>query len=605
MKQQFILFTTILSLAASAPQPQLPAEVDPEIVADIFGNSGFAGGYGGGAEDLSQPKEVTNSGIDGNSIGVVVNIVTEDAPADYSDPDPNGPEDKANVEINAEFDTCAEYTDLLGYECVPYYQCHNGTIITDGAGLIDVRNGFGALNVEESKCPGFLDVCCKDPDFIPPPPPKQVYRPRCGRRNTAGVGARIQGFNADESQFAEWPHMCAVLHDKKDDNGESTNLYKCGGSLIAPGVILTAAHCIKDLKPFPEQLKVRCGEWDTQNTIEPYPHQDRYGADVQIHPEFNPRNLANDFALIFMQEDYNLDYHIDTVCLPQPNNEFNFETCFATGWGKDKFGAEGEYQVILKEIGLSVVPKDTCENKLRGTRLGGKFKLDQSFMCAGGEAQKDTCKGDGGSPLVCQLKNDPTHYQQAGIVAWGIGCGEKGVPGVYADVSAAVCWIDYTMSCYYGENSGSQSTYWGYEQQQCGTWMDNKLSNLDVQIAGNPRLAKIFQAQKNAYSQCQVNWLTAVEETETGPYTNGGNSNANNNNNNNNSGGGLDLGGFERDASYSGGGIDSGLGNSASSEKVVDAASPYSAADSNSSAANAADAVVVEVAKEAAPGPVY
>jgi len=43
---------------------------------------------------------------------------------------------------------------------------------------------------------------------------------------------------------------------------------------------------------------VRCGEWDTQNQIEPYPHQDRYGADVQIHPEFNPRESVQLAALV-------------------------------------------------------------------------------------------------------------------------------------------------------------------------------------------------------------------------------------------------------------------------------------------------------------------
>ena len=35
--------------------------------------------------------------------------------------------------------------------------------------------------------------------------------------------------------------------------------------------------------------KVRCGEWDTQTTSEPRAHQDRYVADVAIHPEFNSR----------------------------------------------------------------------------------------------------------------------------------------------------------------------------------------------------------------------------------------------------------------------------------------------------------------------------
>merc|ERR1712213_277234 len=68
-----------------------------------------------------------------------------------------------------QYENCADYTEGFGYECVPYYQCSNGSIITDGAGLIDIRNGFAALNPEDSKCPGFLDVCCKDPDFVPPP----------------------------------------------------------------------------------------------------------------------------------------------------------------------------------------------------------------------------------------------------------------------------------------------------------------------------------------------------------------------------------------------------------------------------------------------------
>eukprot|EP00088_Acartia_fossae_P001385 TRINITY_DN1053_c0_g1_i4.p1 TRINITY_DN1053_c0_g1~~TRINITY_DN1053_c0_g1_i4.p1 ORF type:complete len:565 (-),score=223.37 TRINITY_DN1053_c0_g1_i4:192-1886(-) len=562
------LVLLLVSLAAAAPQ--LPADVDPEIVADIFGNSGFGGGYGGGGGSAAINDDGTSS--NGNQIDVVVNVVQESQPADYAPAEPSDPVDKATVEANAQFETCAEYTEQYGYMCVPYYQCHNGTIITDGAGLIDIRNGFGSLNPEDSKCEGFLDVCCKDPDFVPPPPPKVTYQPRCGKRNTAGVGARIQGFTQGESQFAEWPYMCAVLHDKKDDNGDSTNLYKCGGSLIAPGVILTAAHCVKDFKPYPEQLKVRCGEWDTQNTIEPYPHQDRYGVHVQIHPEFNPRNLANDFALIFMKEDYNLDFHVDTVCLPQPGTNFDYDKCFATGWGKDKFGADGEYQVVLKEIQLDVVPKDTCQAKLRTTRLGQKFKLDPSFTCAGGEAGKDTCKGDGGSPLLCPRKNDPTHYEQAGIVAWGIGCGEGGVPGVYADVSEAVCWIDYAMSCYYGESSGDFNTYWGYEQNQCGTWMANKLAALDEKISGNQRLAKIWQAQRNEYTRCQVNWLQAVEETETGPYQEGGQ--------------GVDLGGFERNGP-----------SSAAPEKIVDGAGPYSGDQ-------AAEAVVVEAAKNV-PGPVY
>ena len=53
-------------------------------------------------------------------------------------------------------------------------------------------------------------------------------------------------------------------------------------------------------------------------------------------------------------------------------------------------------------------------------------------------------KGDGGSPLVCSFTNEDNVYYQAGIVAWGIGCGNN-VPGVYVNVAMFKNWIDQQM----------------------------------------------------------------------------------------------------------------------------------------------------------------
>merc|ERR1712107_735980 len=517
----------LVGFCISAPQ-----QVDLDVVAEIFGDASRQGGGGGyGDTNSGGGKGGVTSENSGSSDSDSYPSGNADIhPADYVEPDSNSI-DKASVEVNDQFENCAEYTEQYGYECVPYYQCHNGTIITDGAGLIDIRGGFGELHPEDSKCPGFLDVCCKDPDFVPPPPPKIIYKPKCGRRNGAGVGARIQGFTQGESQFGEWPHMCAVLHETTSGYGESSNVYRCGGSLIASGVILTAAHCVNEFQSNPGELKIRCGEWDTQHPTEPYPHQDRNGQTVKIHPEFNSQNLANDFALIFLAEDFVLDFHVDTVCLPEPNQAYgNYAPCYATGWGKDRFGSKGEYQVVLKEVDLNVVDNAQCQSALRTTRLGKKFKLDPSFLCAGGEG-KDTCTGDGGSPLVCPSSYDPDTYEQVGIVAWGIGCGEEGVPGVYAAVSEAVCWIDYAMTCYYGQGSGDYTSYWSHTQAQCGTWFQNKFDELSKKAEAAGRLAKIFEAQKSAYSKCQVNWDESGDNFETEE---------------------LDLGDFGRDGPYAG-----------------------------------------------------
>jgi len=145
-----------------------------------------------------------------------------------------------------------------------------------------------------------------------------------------------------------------------------------------------------------------------------------------------------------------------------------------------------------------------CEDKLRSTRLGQKFKLHNSFLCAGGINGKDTCKGDGGSPLVCPSAVDPDTYIQAGIVAWGIGCGEDGVPGVYADVSKASCWIDSAVTCHYAyDASGSVESYFGH---QCQSWKDNKIAELETKKQGAGNFGKIFQAMIDEYNKCQVNW---------------------------------------------------------------------------------------------------
>lgn len=82
---------------------------------------------------------------------------------------------------------------------------------------------------------------------------------------------------------------------------------------------------------------------------------------------------------------------------------------------------------------------------LQEARLGPYFNLHRSFICAGGEAYKDTCKGDGGSPLMCPVVGQPGRFQQVGIVSWGLTCGLHSTPGVYVNIALFRDWIDFTM----------------------------------------------------------------------------------------------------------------------------------------------------------------
>lgn len=203
--------------------------------------------------------------------------------------------------------------------------------------------------------------------------------------------------------------------------------------------MILAAHCVDGKDP--KSLTVRLGEWDTQTKKEPLAHFDYAVKDIAMHKSFKKSNLHNDIALLFLAKPVKREPHIRTICLSD-HQAYEGDQCFVSGWGKDSFGKEGKYQVILKKIRVPVMPFALCQARLRSTRLGKWFKLHEGFMCAGGEAGKDACLGDGGSALVCPLPGKPGYYYQAGIVAWGVNCGDEGIPGIYMNVANYQLWIE-------------------------------------------------------------------------------------------------------------------------------------------------------------------
>uniref|UniRef100_A0A161MAM5 Phenoloxidase-activating factor 2 n=1 Tax=Triatoma infestans TaxID=30076 RepID=A0A161MAM5_TRIIF len=376
------------------------------------------------------------------NLGIIIDEVFGSPPTDkpvdggLNNNNNNNNNNNEGIRTNEEL-TTSPGSELGGDKCicVPYYLCANNTIITDGTGLLDLRI--------KGECENYMDVCCGEP--LEPDraiKPKPHGRLGCGKRNIDGVGFRITGNVNNEAQFGEFPWMVAILKEDILEDGSKLNIYQCGGSLIHEQVVLTAAHCV--IGKGVETLKVRVGEWDTQTTNELYPHQDRQVAQAFTHEKFYSGALHNDVALLVLRDPIEFADNVDITCLPLQGDVVLNNECYASGWGKDVFGKEGHYQVILKRVDLPMVPRDKCEAELRKTRLGPYFRLHESFVCAGGQTGKDTCKGDGGGPLVCPIPGRDYQYQQVGIVAWGIGCGNE-TPAVYVNVAQFRDWIDNHM----------------------------------------------------------------------------------------------------------------------------------------------------------------
>ncbi|CAL4106036.1 unnamed protein product [Meganyctiphanes norvegica] len=279
-------------------------------------------------------------------------------------------------------------------------------------------------------------VCCRNP-LYPSISPKFT----CGRSNRNGFLGRVKTPHHEEgdTEFGEYPWQAAILKN----NENSTNSYVCGGVLIGDLHILTAAHCVDGLNH--HNLKVRLGEWDVAQTSEFFQHIDMDVVKINIHKDYYKGNLQNDIAALTLRSKVDFSNnpnfpHISPVCLPNALSDFTNQACTVTGWGKDAFGNHGKFQHVLKEVSVPVVDRHQCQENLRRTRLGADFDLQDGMLCAGGEQDKDACKGDGGSPLVCRDTVSGS-YHLAGLVSWGIGCGQSRVPGVYVNISHYLQWI--------------------------------------------------------------------------------------------------------------------------------------------------------------------
>ena len=118
---------------------------------------------------------------------------------------------------------------------------------------------------------------------------------------------------------------------------------------------------------------------------------------------------------------------------------------------------ESDHSVVLKEIKVPLWRHSVCNEALQ-SQFGTKYSLPDTAVCAGAEG-RDACdvrnlktkkiflfkivlQGDGGGPLVCEQDGQ---WYQVGIVSFGIGCGRRGVPGVYTRVQAFQPWLEQTI----------------------------------------------------------------------------------------------------------------------------------------------------------------
>jgi hypothetical protein len=238
----------------------------------------------------------------------------------------------------------------------------------------------------------------------------------------------------------EYPWQAAIIA-ATESNPQAGQF--CGGSLIDPEWVLTAAHCVvsSGLTQNPANIEVVLGILKLSDGPTSGSTGQRIAvAEIIPFPGYSIATSDGDIALLHLATPASLNSAVNTIGLITPGDSGLVAPgipATVTGWGTTTQG--GFSSNALLEVSVPIISNETCNAP--SSYNGG---ITNNMLCAGlAQGGKDSCQGDSGGPLVVP---EGPGWLQAGVVSFGEGCAQPDFYGVYSRVSQFNDWINLQIN---------------------------------------------------------------------------------------------------------------------------------------------------------------